>query len=283
MRAAGPPDGPHVREIVIRPATPTLGVDLREVWRYRHLLRSLIERNVRNQFDAMHLGFIWACARPVLYVLVFTWIRHLSEARMGVDIPYALYVYLGLVAWWYIMDATRGASGALRSDAALMTKVYYPRLLAPVVPVVSSLTNFGISLVPMAFMLAYYGVAPGWAILLFPLVLLQCMALTLGLGLVFASLSLEYRDWDRFLYFALYLGMFLSPVIYAPAMIPEQWQTLYLLNPMAGTLLAFRAVFFAPFPFPVWPWLSSLASSAAILMLGIWLFRRTEVQFADKL
>ena len=89
------------------------------MWRYRHLLRALIERNVRNQFDAMHLGFIWACARPVLYVLVFTWIRHLSEARMGVEIPYPLYVYLGLVVWWYIMDATRGASGAGAAETAV--------------------------------------------------------------------------------------------------------------------------------------------------------------------
>lgn len=270
-------------EIVIRPAAPSLGVDVRELWRYRHLLRSLVERNVRTQFDAMHLGFIWACARPVLYVVVFSWIRHLSDARIGVDIPYPLYVYSGMIVWWYILDATRGASNALRSDAALMTKVYYPRIFAPIVPVIAGLTNFGISLVPMALMLVWFGIYPGWYLLMLPLVLLQCMALVLGLGLMFAALSIEYRDWDRLLYFSLYLGMFVSPVIYAPSMIPEDWRTFYLLNPMAGTLLAFRGAFFEPFAFPILPWLYSLAWSVGVLVLGIWLFRRTEMQFADKL
>jgi len=271
-------------EIVIRPAAPSLGVDVRELWRYRHLLLSLVERNVRMQFDAMHLGFLWACARPVLYVIVFSWIRHLSDARIGVDIPYPLYVYSGMIVWWYILDATRGASNALRADASLMTKIYYPRIFAPVVPVIAGLTNLGISLVPMAIMLVWYGIHPGWYLLMLPLVLLQCMALVLGLGLVFASLSIEYRDWDRLLYFSLYLGMFVSPVIYAPSMIPEEWRAVYtLVNPMAGTLLAFRSAFFDPFPFP-WPaWLLSSGWSAFVLALGIWMFRRTEIQFADKL
>ena len=282
-RADGAQRAERSPEIVIRPVAPSLRVDARELWRYRHLLGSLIERNVRTQFDAMHLGFIWACARPVLYVVVFTWIRHLSDARTGVDIPYPLYVYSGLIVWWYILDATRGASNALRSEAGLMQKVYYPRLLAPVVPVVANLTNFGISLVPMLAMLVWYGVSPGLSVLLLPVVLLQCMALVFGLGLVFASLSLEYRDWDRFLYFSLYLGMFVSPVIYAPSMIPDEWQTLYLLNPMAGTLLAFRGALFAPFAFPYGPWLYSLGWSMAVLLLGVWLFRRTEIAFADKL
>jgi hypothetical protein len=106
-----------------RPASSTFSLRLRELHQYRHLVRALIWRNVRVQFDAMHLGFLWACTRPLLYVFVFAVFRNLSGADTRVEIPYMLYVYSGLVLWYYFMDATRGASNALRAASRRILRI----------------------------------------------------------------------------------------------------------------------------------------------------------------
>ena len=283
IEGASRPHAIHHTETVIRPAHATLGLDLRELWQFRHLFRALVWRNVRVEFDAQRLGFVWAFLRPFMYVVVFSLFRSLSEARTGVEIPYPLYVYSGFVLWYYFLDASTASASAVRADVALLTKVYYPRLLTPLVPIVANLVSLGISLVPVAFMMAWYGVLPGPRLVLLPLVLLQCAILTLGIGTLLSSLSVESRDWVRMLQFGLYLGVYVSPVIYAPDIIPEPFRAAYLLNPMAGTLLAFRATLFADVPFPVAEWLYSLGFSLALLSLGIWAFRRAEVSFADRL
>jgi lipopolysaccharide transport system permease protein len=275
--------GAHETEVVIRPAAATFRFDLRELYRYRHLFAALVWRNVRVQFDAMHFGFVWAFTRPVLYLVVFTVFRNLSGANTHVEIPYPLYVYSGLILWYYFLDATMASAKSISGDAALLTKVYYPRIMTPVVPIVASMVNLAISLLPMAILMVWYGVYPSWHILLLPVVILQCVALIVGVGTLFASLSLESRDWERLLQFALYLGLFVSPVIYAPDMIPEHARDIYLLNPIAGTLLAFRSAFFGPYEFPVMQWAYSLAFSLLVLAVGLWNFQRREVEFADKL
>ena len=281
--AAGHAEAVHHAETVIRPAHATFGLDLRELWQYRHLFGALVWRNVRVEFDAQRLGFIWAFMRPLLYVIVFALFRSLSGAQTGVEIPYPLYVYSGFVLWYYFLDAAASSASAVRADSALLTKVYYPRLLTPLVPIVANLVSLGISLVPLVLMMAWYGVLPTPRLALLPLVLLQCVILTMGIGTLVSSLSIESRDWERLLQFGLYLGVYVSPVIYAPDIIPEPFRAAYLLNPMAGTLLAFRAALFADVPFPLGQWLYSLGFSAALLAVGVWAFRRAEVRFADRL
>src|ERR1043166_7337250 len=140
-------------EIVIRPARELLRIDLREYYRYRHLLASLIWRDIRLQFDQMYLGFVWASIRPLLYVFVFVAFRNLSEANTHVSIPYPLYVYSGLILWYYFVEASMDTAACLKRDAYLLTKVYYPRLITPVVSVVSNLVGFGMACAPLAIMM----------------------------------------------------------------------------------------------------------------------------------
>lgn len=275
--------GQPTREIVIRPPSELLRFDFREYYRYRHLFQALVWRDIRVHFDEMYLGFLWACMRPLLYVVVFVAFRKLSGANTHVSIPYSLYIYSGLILWYYLLESVMQATGALRRDAGLLTKVYYPRLITPSVPIVANLVGFGIAVIPMVFMMAWNGIGPGWRLLLLPFVVLQCMALAMGIGTIFGSLTLTSRDWDRFLSNSLYLGLFVSPVIYAPDMIPSQARLAYFLNPMAGTLLAFRSALFAAYPFPLWQWAYSVAFSLAALALGTRMFRAAESQFADKL
>jgi lipopolysaccharide transport system permease protein len=231
----------------------------------------------------MHFGFVWAFTRPVLYVLVFALFRNLSGANTGVDIPYPLYVFSGLIVWYYFLDAVMSSAGALQRDAGLLSKVYFPRIITPLVPIISALANLVLGCIPLAIMMIWFGVYPGWRLILLPVVLIQCLVLVAGVGTLVATLSLNSRDWDRFLQFTLYLGIFVSPVIYAPTMIPKAAQTVYSLNPLVGTLLAFRSTLFDSFEFPLPQFLYSVAVSVILFALGIWTFRRAEMEMVDRL
>lgn len=272
-----------------RPVTliePPRGLDLtrlRELPKHRGLLTAMVRRQVRLDFSRMHLGFAWAMARPLVMLGVFGLFRHLSEARTGVTIPYPLYLYAGLIYWFSFTETATGAAGSLRRDAGLIRKVYYPRLLTPLVPVITNLLSLAVTSLPLVAMMAWWGIGPGWAIVLLPLVVVQTAALALGLGLIFAALTLSSRDWERFLALALYVGLFVSPVIFGPDMIPEEALAALYVNPMAGTLLAFRATIFdvLTFPWAAWSW--SLACSIGTMAAGVAAFQRVERDLVDRL
>jgi lipopolysaccharide transport system permease protein len=279
-----PSDRIFKTETVIRPSTVGLGVQLRELWRYRHLFVALVWRNVRVEFDATRLGSAWAMARPLLFAAVFGLFKNLSGADTRVDeIPYILYVYSGLLLWTYFTDAATNSASAVRMDTALLNKVYYPRLLTPSVPAVASLLTLVVGLIPLGIMMAWYEVRPSWLIVLLPIVLAPCVILALGLGTLVSTLSIANRDWERVLAFGLTIALWLSPVIYAPDMIPARARDFYLVNPMVGPLVAFRAALFGDMPIPIAEWLYSLASSTAILAIGVWAFRRAELRLVDRL
>ena len=278
-----PPARIFAGEIVFGPEAPPIGAELRELWRYRHLFRALVWRNVRIEFDATRLGSLWAIARPVLFAVVFGFFRNLSGANTYVEIPYIPYLFSGLLLWTYFTDVATNTASAIRSDLALLTKVYYPRLLTPLVPAVSNLLTLVIGMVVLAGMMVWLGLRPGWMLVLLPVVVLPCIILALGIGLLVSSLSVENRDWERVLAYSLTIGLWLSPVIYSPDMIPQGARALYHLNPMAGPLLAFRAVLFDGVPFPLWEWAYGALASCVTLLLGLRVFRRTEVRLVDRL
>ncbi len=270
-------------EVVIRPSVVSAGTQLRELWQFRHLFMALVWRNVRVEFDATRLGSAWAVARPLLFAVVFAFFRTLSGANTYVEIPYWLYVYSGLLLWTYFTDTATNVAGALRVDAALLTKVYYPRLLTPLVPAVAGLLTIAVGMVPLAFMMLWTGMRPGWSILLLPLVLIPCVLAALGLGLLVSALSIENRDWERVLTYGLTIGLWLSPVIYAPEMIPHGFIDVFHLNPMSGILMSFRAALFQEVTMPTWEWVYSAVASVVLLLVGLWAFRRTELRLVDRL
>jgi lipopolysaccharide transport system permease protein len=272
-----------VEEVVIRPPGAFAHINLLELYRYRGTLWRKAKQRVRIQYDEMLLGLFWAVARPLIMVLVFWAFRGLAKAKMGVSIPYPLYVYSGLVVWFYFTEAAMGVAMSLQRDAALIQKVYYPRLVSPLSYLVAATYNLALAAIPLAAMMCISGEYPGWRILLLPLVLGQLMLMTLGVGLVFSSLILISRDWERSLGFVLYVGFWVSPVIYAVGLIPSAHQIFYLSNPMIGTLLAMRSALFSHFELPWGSWAYSLLFSAVITGLGLLLFQRSERTLADKL
>ncbi|MCC6179033.1 MAG: ABC transporter permease [Chloroflexi bacterium] len=282
QRIAAPAPAPAAPHILLRPSNGRLWPDMQELVQYRHLLWELVARNIRVNFEALNFAFLWPSARPLLYVFVFTTFRHLSSAKIGVELPYVLYVYSGLILWYYFIEAARGAAAALRADAPLLTKVYYPRVLSCAAPVIAGLASLGATFLPLVVMMAWTETWPGWRLIFLPLVIVQVMALALGFGLIFAALSLRYRDWDRVMQLCLYPGLWLSPVIYGPAMIPEWIRPAYLANPIAGSLLAFRLALFDNFETLLWPCLLSAVVALGVLLLGLRMFSRAEHLLVDR-
>lgn len=276
-------DGAREKELIIRPPSSSVRLDLMEFYRYRHMLWSLVWRDIRVQFDEMYLGFVWAVARPLLMVTIFALFRRFSGANTYVSIPYPVYVYSGLILWFYFLEATSASSTCLQKDAGLISKIYFPRLITPIVPILASLYSFGLAMMPLAVMMLWQGVYPSWRLVLLPGVLLQCMLLILGVGTMFASLSLTNRDFEKLLGHILYLGLFVSPVIFSPDLVPSAGRLFYFLNPMAGTLLAFRSCLFGGFPFPLWQFLYSVVCSLVFLVIGVSMYQRAEASFVDRL
>jgi len=274
------PPSPARTEIVIRPPGGVGYFDFRELYQYRHLLWNLIWRNVKVQFEDMSLGLFWATARPLLMVAVLTGIRNLSTA---VSIPYALYLYSGFILWFYFAEAVMQTATCVRRDAGLISKIYFPRLITPLTPVLANIVNLGIALIPLAPMLIYYRMHPGWELILLPLVLVQCMALTLGVGAIFAALSLRNRDYEKVLGLILYVGMFMSPVIFSVAQIPGAKHGFAFVNPLVGSLLAFRSCLFANPAFPWWEWGFSCAVTFVLVAVGVYLYRRVEGSLVERL
>lgn len=270
-------------EIVIRPPGAFSSLDWRELWRYRGTLARKIKQRVRIQYDDMLFGFLWAVARPLIMVFVFWAFRGLANAQMGVTIPYPLYLYSGLVVWFFFTDAVTAVAMSLQRDAGIIQKVYFPRLLSPLSHLLSETYNLLLAAVPLAIMMVLWGEPPGWRLLLLPMVLAQLLLLCLGVGMIFSALALRSRDWERLMKFALYVGLWVSPVIYSVDRIPGNYQLLYLFNPMSGTLLGMRSTLFGHFEFPWGSWLHALGFSLLLIIAGLLAFQRSQRFLADRI
>lgn len=278
MKGKTPPE-----EIVIRPPSGFGKLDPVEYYRYRHMLMSLVRRDIKSQFEEMHFGIVWAILRPLTVAVIFAFFKKFSGANTHVHTPYLMFIYSGLIFWYYFNDATMQTASSVRKDAAIIGKIYFPRLITPTVPILSNLTGLGIAAVPLLMMMAWYQAQPGWAILLLPFVVLQCMAMVFGIGTLFAALTINNRDLEQFLSFVMYIGLFVSCVFFVPEMVPGWARVALLVNPMVGTLLALRACLFDGFAFPVLLWCYSLVVSIAAVLIGGLAFRRAEATFVDDL
>jgi lipopolysaccharide transport system permease protein len=271
------------KEIVIRPLNGFGKLNPAEYYRYRHMLMSLVRRDIKSQFEEMHFGIVWAILRPLSVAIVFTLFKKFSGANTYVNAPYLMFIYSGLIFWYYFTDATMQTAGSVRKDAAIITKIYFPRLITPMVPILSNLTGLGIATVPLLMMMVWHQSLPGWTILMLPAVLLQCMVLVFGIGTLFAALTINNRDLEQFLSFMMYIGLFVSCVFFVPEMVPDWARPVLLINPMNGTLLALRACLFEGFAFPMLLWAYSLIISILVVLVGGLAFRRAEATLVDKL
>lgn len=270
-------------DIVIRPLNNSLKPTLSDLFRYRRTFFNLLTRDLRRQYVDLKLGFIWTFSQPVLMTLIFAALKHGSGARVGVDIPYTLYLLSGCIFWFTWVDICRTTTTADRINAGLISKVFFPRLYSPLAAATSKLVAYALGLIPILILQSFLGLWPSWTVILLPAVLVQGVLLGFSVGVIFAILSLQSRDWDRVLGQILYLGLFVSPVVYSPQAIPEKIRTIYKLNPMAGVIEAFRASLIGQLDFPWVSWGYSCCITAIMLLFAVYLFKRTEARLLDEL
>jgi lipopolysaccharide transport system permease protein len=263
-----------------RPSQGLRGLSLRELWEYRELTGFLALRDLKVRYKQAAFGAAWAVLQPLVGVVVFTLVfRRLAKVPSD-GIPYPVFAFLGLAVWAYVSSGVTKAAQSLVSNSALVTKVYFPRLLAPFASTLPGLLDLALSLLVLGLLMLVYDVAPTWAILTLPLWLLALVATTLSVGLWLAALNVQYRDVNHAVTLLVQLWLFVSPVAYPSSLVPEAWRRLYALNPVVGVLDGFRwAVLGAPWP-DVSPFVS-LAVTAVLLIGGVLYFQRVERRFAD--
>ena len=243
----------------------------------------MVWREIQTKFDDMKLSVIWNLVRPLSVTTVFCLFKHASGATTGESGPYPIFIYSGLIIWYYFTDATQESASSLRKDAGMIKKVYFPRLVIPAVPIISNLLLLMIAFLPLLIMMLIYSAKVSWAMLLLPLVVVQCGALSLGMGVLFASISLRNRDFEQLLSLILYVGLFVSCVYFSPNLFQGPIALLIKLNPMAATLHSFRACLGSTGTFPLLWWLYAVLFSVGSLLLGLVAFNSVEKDLADRL
>jgi lipopolysaccharide transport system permease protein len=255
-------------------------VDLRELWAYRELIAFLTIRDVKVRYKQAVLGMAWAVLQPLAGALVFTLVFDRIAKLPSDGIPYPVFAFVGVMVWTYFTASVQTAMSSLVGNVGLVTKVYFPRMAAPIAAMGPGLLDMGISLVILAVLMAIYGVTPGLALVALPLCIVVLVALTFGVGLILATLNVRYRDVKGVSSLLLQLWLFASPVAYASSVIRDRWGALYALNPMAGLIDAFRwSLLGTPAPQP--SALIGLVILVLILVAGLAVFAREERRFAD--
>lgn len=267
--------------IVIEPTRGWLSLGLRELWDYRDLLYFLAWRDVKIRYTQTALGVAWVVLQPLVTMLIFSIIFGQFAALPSDGIPYPVFTLAALLPWQLFSGALTRASLSLVSDAGLLTKVYFPRLLIPVSAIGAVLVDFVIALgVLFALMLAY-GILPTWRILWLPLMILVSIAAALAVSLWFSALNVQYRDVQYMIPFLMQAWMYASPIAYSANLIPPgPGRLLYGLNPMAGVIQGFRwALLGAGAPDAMM--LVSICAVAVLLVTGVGYFCNMEDSFAD--
>jgi lipopolysaccharide transport system permease protein len=268
-------------EFVIEPGGRLPRWGLRELWTYRGLLYFLVWRDLKVRYTQTVLGVLWAVLQPVLNTVVFTVVFG-RLARVPTDgVPYPVFALAAVVPWTYVSTAFSSAGTSLLNSANLITKVYFPRLVIPWAPVCAAAVDFAIGLVLLGGALAAYHQTPSpSALLVVPLTMVAFMITAAGVGCWAAAVSIQYRDVKHILPFVATLWMYASPVVYPMSRVPPSYHVLYALNPLAGTLEAFRAALVGR-PVEWGPWMESAAVAVGLFVSGSLYFRHTERVFAD--
>lgn len=267
--------------LVIKPRKGWQVINFRELYDYRDLFYFLIVRDIKVRYKQTVLGGLWAIIQPLFMMIVFTLFFGRLAGVSSDGVPYPIFNYSAMVAWTYFSNAITSSSNSLIQESNLISKVYFPRLLAPLAPVVAFLLDFVVSFIILIAMMLYYGIHPTIMTLTLPLLVVLMMLTASGVGMFLAALNAQYRDIRYTITFLVQLWMFASPVVYSVSLIPEKYRLLYALNPMAGVIEGFRSALLGTVAFPTQMLLVSTLVSVVMFVVGIFYFKRTERYFAD--
>lgn len=266
---------------IIEPQKGWQLIDWKELIRYRDLFYFLVLRGLKAKYAQSVLGVGWAIIQPLFQVLVFTVVFGNLAKIQSDGIPYSIFSLCGLVPWSYFSGTLTESSASLISNANMISKVYFPRLVLPISAAFSKLVDMAISFLILIGFMIYFQITPTMYALFIPVLILIMMLASVGLGLILSSMAVQYRDVKHALSFAVQILMYAAPVIYPASKVPAQFQFLYSLNPMVGVIEGFRSALLGTNPMP-WDFIITGAVVSVILaVMGAFYFKKMERTFAD--
>jgi lipopolysaccharide transport system permease protein len=281
--ASAPASSPTREWVENRPSARWLPrLDVRELWAYRELALFLALRDFKLRYKQTVFGVAWAVVQPLAAALVFTIVFGRLAGLPSDGLPYAIFVLAGMVAWSYVSTAVSAASESLVEHRALVTNVYFPRVLAPLAAVLPSLVDLLISLAILAVFMVAYGVAPSGALVLVPLWVVGLVAVALAAGLWLSALNALYRDVRYALGFVIQLWLFASPIVFPSSLVEGGWRYVYSANPLVGAVDGFRWSLLGAPP-PGREDIVSLGVGVVLLVTGVLYFQKVERQIADRI
>lgn len=254
----------------------------KDLWRYRGLFYFLAWRDILVRYKQTVIGVAWAIIRPFVTMVAFSLLFGKLAKLPSEGVPYPILVFAALLPWQLFANSLTECSNSMLKNASMISKVYFPRLIAPLSGVLTSLVDFLVSALMLAALMAWFGVAPDWRILTLPLFILIALLSAVGAGLWLGALNVKYRDFQQVVPFIVQFGLYASPVAYSSRIIPDQWRLVYSLNPMVGVIDGFRWAILGSESMVYLPgFLLSLMVVILLFLSGIWYFRKTERSFAD--
>lgn len=265
---------------ILRPSNGWLPIDLKELWEYRELVYTFAMRDIKVRYKQTALGAAWAVIQPFMMMVVFTIFFGKLAKIPSEGIPYPLFSYAALLPWTLFSEGITRSTNSMITNANIMTKVYFPRLVMPISGILSPLIDFMIAFVILIAMMLYYGFVPTINIIWLPVFILLALMTSLGVGLWLSAFNVQYRDFQYTLPFLIQLWLFASPVVYPSTLLPESYRWLYGLNPMAGVIEGFRWALLGTNP-PSTMIAFSFLIVMVILISGAYYFKRMEKTYAD--
>lgn len=273
-------DSPSDLVTIIQPNAGWQSFDFKELLQYRDLFFFLVWRDIKVVYAQTILGFAWAVLLPLIQIVLFTIIFGKVANVFTDDIPYILFSSVAIIPWTYMSQSMTQASQSLVQGSAMLGKIYFPRLIYPLAPILSKLVDFAISMIIILCLMVYFRIAPTWNLLLFPLFLLLMMAIPFGIGLWLSSLAIRFRDVRHVMPFFMQMLMFSAPIVYSASSVPDAYRLLYSLNPIVSVIEGYRACLLG-FPIPwmyVWP---GIVTTILLVVSGALYFKRMERIIVD--
>lgn len=279
-RKTSPDEGLSETVTVIEPTSGWQLANFRELKQYRDLFFFMVWREIKVLYAQTIMGFSWAILQPLIQILIFTVVFG-KVAKVSTDgYPYMLFSTVAIIPWTYMSQAMSQSSMSLVTGQSMLGKIYFPRLIFPVTPVLSHLVDFAISLVIVLAVAIYYKVMPTWRLLFFPLFICMMICVPLSVGLWLSAMAIRFRDVKHAMPFVVRMLIYSAPIVYSASSLPEKYRLLYSLNPIVGVIEGFRACILGT-AIP-WPYIFPGMITCALLLLGGALyFRRMERIFVD--
>lgn len=265
---------------IIKPASGWRKIDFTEIKEYRDLFYFMVWREIKVLYAQTILGFSWAIVQPLLQVVIFT-IVFGKVAKVSTDgIPYFLFSSVAIIPWTFMSQSITQSSQSLIAGQNMLGKIYFPRLIFPITPVLARMVDFGISIIIILGVMIYYRVQPTWNLLLFPLFVVLMMGISAGVGMWLSAMAIRFRDVKHAMGFGIRMLMYTAPIVYSASSIPEAYRVIYSLNPIVAVIEGFRTCLLGtPIPWIfIWP---GIITTIIIFISGTYYFKSMERVFVD--